>query len=63
MEGRRCVTIKKLNSPDVPTIYSIVNQAARAYQHVIPADCYHEPYMSRDELIGEMADMAFYGRD
>lgn len=57
------MTIKKLNSTEVPVIDNIINQAARVYQHVIPDDCYHEPYMSRDELTAEMAGMAFYGWD
>jgi GNAT superfamily N-acetyltransferase len=31
-------------------ILAIVNTAAEAYRGVIPADCWHEPYMPRDEL-------------
>ena len=32
------------------TIFQIINDAARAYQGVIPADQWHEPYMPREEL-------------
>ena len=35
---------------------AIINAAAQAYKGVIPADRWHEPYMSRDELAHEMAD-------
>lgn len=34
---------------------AIINDAARAYQGVIPADRWHEPYMSADELESEIA--------
>ena len=39
---RRCL------KNDFDRIYSIVNDAARAYKGVIPEDRWHEPYMSRD---------------
>lgn len=34
----------------------IVNDAARAYRGVIPADRWHEPYMPADELATEIAE-------
>ena len=34
---------------------AIVNDAARAYRGVIPADRWHEPYMSAEELASEIA--------
>ncbi len=41
---------------------AIVNAAAEAYRGVIPADCWHEPYMSEDELVGEIAaGVRFWG--
>jgi len=43
-------------------IYEIINDAAQAYSGVIPADCWKEPYMSKDELRYEMdAGVAFWG--
>ena len=39
-------------------ILEIVNDAARAYRGVIPADRWHEPYMPAEELRAEMAALA-----
>jgi len=46
---------------DAPRIYFIINEAAKAYEGVIPADCYHQPYMPMDELEQEMKQMALFG--
>ncbi len=46
---------------DRETIYRIINEAALAYEGVIPWDCWHEPYMSMAELKREMRKMAFFG--
>jgi GNAT superfamily N-acetyltransferase len=35
---------------DFDAIHEIINDAAQAYKGVIPADCWHDPYMSREEL-------------
>ncbi len=42
-------------------IFEIINLAARVYKGVIPDDCFHEPYMSEQELIHEMNAMTFFG--
>ena len=43
-------------------ILAIINAAAEAYRGVIPADRWHEPYMSERELEGEIAaGVAFSG--
>jgi GNAT superfamily N-acetyltransferase len=53
---RRCTEI------DVPQIFSIINDAAQAYKSVIPADCWHEPYMPLQHLHDEIADgVGFWG--
>ena len=45
-------------------ILSIINAAAEAYHGVIPADCWHNPYMSGHELDRELAaGVAFWGYD
>jgi GNAT superfamily N-acetyltransferase len=45
-------------------ILAIVNAAAEAYRGVIPADCWQEPYMPRDELDHEIAHgVVFWGYD
>ncbi|HMG95117.1 MAG TPA: GNAT family N-acetyltransferase [Gemmatimonadaceae bacterium] len=46
--------IRKSVEPDFAAILAIINDAARAYRGVIPADRWHEPYMSASELEGEI---------
>jgi len=46
---------------DIQRIYFIINEAAKAYEGVIPADCYHQPYMTMEELKREMKRMTFFG--
>ena len=53
--------IRQCRDSDTPRIYFIINEAAKAYQGVIPADCYHQPYMSDNELRQEMQRITFYG--
>ena len=48
--------IRASHDDDTPAILAIVNDAAQAYRGVIPADRWHEPYMSREELATEIAD-------
>jgi len=47
--------IRRCTEADIPVIDCIINEAASAYYNVIPADCWHEPYMSRRELLAEIA--------
>ena len=47
--------IRRCTAADVPAIHAIINEAAEAYRGVIPADCWHEPYMSREALAFELA--------
>lgn len=47
--------IRRCTPADIPVMDSIINEAAQKYRGVIPADCWHEPYMSRDELTREIA--------
>jgi len=53
--------IRTCQSDDARRMYLIINEAARAYQGVIPADCYHQPYMPMEELEREMQQMTFFG--
>jgi hypothetical protein len=53
--------IRKCGTGDTKRIYLIVNEAAKAYEGVIPSDCYHQPYMSMDELKREMKRIDFFG--
>ena len=43
-------------------IWQIVNDGAQAYRGVIPADRCAEPYMSKDELRGQIEEgVVFWG--
>jgi N-acetylglutamate synthase-like GNAT family acetyltransferase len=54
--------IRNCTLNDISTIEEIINEAAVAYRGVIPADCWHEPYMSRAELESELvAGVVFSG--
>jgi GNAT superfamily N-acetyltransferase len=53
--------IRKCQAGDITRIYFIINEAAKAYDGFIPADCYHQPYMPDDELKKEMKRITFYG--
>jgi len=48
--------IRESGKDDFAEILAIINDAARVYRGVIPADRWHEPYMSADELEGEITD-------
>ena len=45
--------ITKYTKKDIPNILSVINDAALKYKGIIPDDCWHEPYMSEQELIKE----------
>jgi len=54
--------IRRCDDRDVELIWAIINDGARAYKGVIPADCWTEPYMSRDELRHEIEHgVTFWG--
>jgi N-acetylglutamate synthase-like GNAT family acetyltransferase len=42
--------ISRCEQNDHKEIYEIINDAAMAYRGIIPADRWHEPYMSEEEL-------------
>jgi GNAT superfamily N-acetyltransferase len=53
--------IRQCHSGDMERVYFIINQAAKAYEGVIPPDCYHQPYMPREELEREWKRVSFFG--
>ena len=54
--------IRPCGNADLAAIDTIINEAAAKYKGVIPADCWHEPYMPRGELMAEIrAGVRFYG--
>ena len=46
--------IRQCGNQDFELIYVIINDAARAYKGIIPADRWEEPYMPREELRQEI---------
>jgi GNAT superfamily N-acetyltransferase len=55
-------TIRPCRDDERPAILAVVNAAAEAYRGVIPADRWHEPFMSWDELDSEIAaGVSFWG--
>lgn len=54
--------IRALTHDDLEDILTVINEGARAYCGVIPEDCWHEPYMPREELLSELeAGVRFWG--
>jgi GNAT superfamily N-acetyltransferase len=54
--------IRLCRDGDRSAILAIINSAAEAYRGVIPADGWHEPYMSGHELDSEIAGgVVFWG--
>jgi GNAT superfamily N-acetyltransferase len=57
-------SIRPCRDDERPAILAIVNAAAEAYRGVIPADRWHDPYMTGQELDGEIAaGVAFWGHE
>ncbi len=53
--------IRKCDQKDFEEILEIITDAAQAYKGVIPADRWHEPYMSRRQLQKEIhAGVSFW---
>ena len=54
--------ISEYKKTDTSKILHIINEASLKYKSVIPDDCWKEPYMSEQELIGEFDDeVRMYG--
>jgi N-acetylglutamate synthase-like GNAT family acetyltransferase len=54
--------IRQCDKNDFDDIHEIINDAARAYRGVIPADCWHEPYMPGEILKKEIErGVSFFG--
>ena len=54
--------IRRCGDSEIDTIYSIVNEAAKAYKGVIPSDRWKEPYMPEEELRHEIDNgVVFWG--
>jgi GNAT superfamily N-acetyltransferase len=54
--------IRRCDDADFGAIEAIINEAAQAYRGVIPAECWHEPYMTGAALQSEIeAGVDFWG--
>ena len=54
--------IRRCREGEFDVVLAIVNDAAGAYRGIIPADRWHEPYMTDDYLRGEIdTGVAFWG--
>ena len=48
--------ITEYTKSDISNILYVINDAALKYKGIIPNDCWHEPYMSEQELIIEFTN-------
>jgi N-acetylglutamate synthase-like GNAT family acetyltransferase len=56
--------IRQCGDADLDAVLEIINDGAQAYRGVIPADRWHEPYMSRAELESEVrSGIEFWGHE
>jgi N-acetylglutamate synthase-like GNAT family acetyltransferase len=57
-------SVRSCRPDELAVIGEIINDAARAYRGVIPADCWHEPYMPPAELKEQVdAGVVFWGME
>ena len=47
--------IRSYRQEDFADVLAVINDGAEAYRNVIPSDQWHEPYMSPDALLKEIA--------
>ena len=52
-------TIRECSPRDLEVIHGIINEAAKAYEPVLPPHVYHDPQMTMDELRQEMKRVSF----
>ena len=54
--------ISEYKKSDSSKILYVINDAATRYKGVLPDNCWHEPYMSEQELVNEFnAEVRMYG--
>mgnify|MGYP001419583442 CR=1 FL=1 len=54
--------ISEYKKTDTSKILYIINDASLRYKGIVPDDCWHEPYMSQQELLEEFSDgVRMYG--
>ena len=58
--------IKECTKKNISNILYVINDASLKYKGIIPNDCWHEPYMTKQKLINEFANgvrMFGYNKD
>ena len=58
--------ITECTKKNISNILYVINDASLKYKGIIPNDCWHEPYMTKQKLIGEFANgvrMFGYNKD
>ena len=56
------MTIEEYKKSDSSKILYVINDAAIRYKGIIPDNCWHDPYMSEQELVNEFnAELRMYG--
>ena len=54
--------IREYTKNDTSKILNVINNASLRYKGIIPDNCWHEPYMSKEELIDEFSNgVRMYG--
>ena len=54
--------ISEYTKNDTSKILDVINDASLRYKGIIPDNCWHEPYMSKEELIDEFSNgVRMYG--
>ena len=54
--------ISEYKKSDTSSILQVINDASLRYKGIIPDNCWHEPYMSKEELIDEFSNgVRMYG--
>ena len=48
--------ISEYTTNDYSKILNVINDASLKYKGIIPDNCWHEPYMSKQELMDELSD-------
>ena len=48
--------IAKCSKKNISNILYVINDASLKYKGIIPNDCWHEPYMTKQKLINEFAN-------
>ena len=64
MPAKKNKTVRSCRPDELEEVGEIINDAAQAYKGVIPADCWHEPYMPLAELKAQVAaGVVFWGME